>query len=94
MFKKTLKNWLLKLGIASFALLILLQMVFAALGIDYPPISRDMLGENLSFGLFVILGVIVAPLFEEVAFRGFFYSPTLVKNHFFYCVADLYRLVV
>ena len=72
MFKKTLKNWLLKLGIASFALLILLQMVFAALGIDYPPISRDMLGENLSFGLFVILGVIVAPLFEEVAFRGFF----------------------
>jgi len=74
MFKKTLKNWLLKLGIVSFALLILLQVVFAALEIDYPPISRDMLGEDLSFGWFVILGVIVAPLFEEIAFRGFFTS--------------------
>ncbi|MDT0294637.1 CPBP family intramembrane glutamic endopeptidase [Mesonia ostreae] len=70
--KKTLKNWLLQLGIASFALLIALQILFASLGIDYPPISRDMLGEGLSFGFFVILGVIIAPLFEEVAFRGFF----------------------
>lgn len=72
MFKHTLKNWLLQLGVASFVLLIVLHTLFAALEIDYPPISRDMMGDNVSFELFIILGVIIAPFFEEIAFRGFF----------------------
>ena len=72
MFKNTLKNWLLKLGVASFTLLIFLYAIFSALGIEYPPISRDMIGDKLSFRWFVVMAVIFAPLLEEVAFRGFF----------------------
>ena len=72
MFKNTLKNWLLKLGVASFTLLIFLYAIFSALGIEYPPISRDMIGDKLSFEWFVVMAVILAPLLEEVAFRGFF----------------------
>lgn len=68
-FDKKEKNYLIVLASISIILLILLMLFFGKEKVLSGNIKKNISG---SFYLFLIISLIIAPILEEIAFRGFF----------------------
>ncbi|MFY7671477.1 CPBP family intramembrane glutamic endopeptidase [Tenacibaculum sp. MEBiC06402] len=71
--------------VTSFAIIPLLSLIENTGLIDASQHSSEILMKN-NPGLFIMIGIIVAPIIEEIIFRGpltLFYNPKYFKNSFF-----------